>query len=145
VNILNDALEELKVGEAQITHGELASVYADKRQMVYLLKELVLNAIKYRRDDEPPRIHVDAREENGRWVFWVRDNGVGIDETHQQDVFTLFHRLRGNLEAGATGMGLAIAKRIVQQHGGDIWFESKLGQGTTFYFSIPDSTAHEHH
>lgn len=136
---VDSALSELdnSVGDNEVTIGELPSIEGNKQQFVFLFKELIGNAARYR-GTSPPRIHVDAQASDGGWMISVADNGIGIDQVRSNEVFTLFHRLEGRPEPSATGMGLAISKKIVEQHKGRIWFESQLGQGTTFYFWLPE-------
>jgi len=95
------------------------------------------NAIKYRRED-PPVIRVSARRDSGEWIFSVSDNGRGFDPKYAERIFGMFQRLDSR-DVSGTGMGLSIAKRIVERHGGRIWAESKEGYGSTFFFSLPVS------
>jgi signal transduction histidine kinase len=97
---------------------------------------LILNAIKFRSDD-PPEIHVDAKRSGIAWRFTVRDNGIGIDPEKTDRIFQMFQRLHGPDKYAGTGMGLALVKRIVERHGGQIWVEPAEGGGTAFHFSVP--------
>lgn len=121
---------------AVITSGELPTVEADQVQLVQVLQNLIANAIKYRRAQEAPRVHISAERCGDQWVISVRDNGIGIRPEHTDRIFGVFKRLHGQ-ELPGTGMGLAIAKRIVERHGGRIWLESEPGVGSTFYFTLP--------
>ena len=103
--------------------------------MIILLQNLISNVIKYRRE-ETPQIHVSAENKGDKYVFSVKDNGIGIDPQHLERIFTIFKRLHPHEEYEGSGMGLSIAQRIVHQHGGEIWAESELGKGSTFYFTI---------
>jgi len=104
--------------------------------LVQLFQNLISNAIKYRKP-EPLQIHISAVPHAGGWLFRVQDNGMGIDPQYQQQVFGIFKRLHGQEEYPGTGMGLAICRRILDQHGGRIWVESKAGEGATFLFTVP--------
>jgi signal transduction histidine kinase len=121
---------------ALMTNDELPTVMADAGQLTQVFQNLVGNAIKFR-GAEPPRVHVSARQEGDEWIFSVRDNGIGIDPQYHERIFVLFQRLNPRHEYPGTGIGLAIAKRIVERHGGRIWVESEPGKGSTFHFSIP--------
>ncbi len=135
--VLDDALSELHAdsGNCDVIRGELPSLPANRSQLVYLFKELVSNAIKYR-SAEKPRIRISSSEENGGYLFEIEDNGIGIDSVYKNDVFKLFHRLDGGPDAESTGMGLAICKKIVTQHNGKIWLEPQE-KGAKFCVWLP--------
>jgi light-regulated signal transduction histidine kinase (bacteriophytochrome) len=122
---------------AQIEHGPLPALVVDKVQFAQVLQNLISNSIKYRQD-QPVRIRLAAKREATNWVFSVSDNGRGFNQQFAERIFGLFQRLHGR-EVEGTGMGLSIAKKIVERHGGRIWAESVEGQGSTFYFSLPCS------
>ena len=126
----------IKKARAKVTHGPLPTLMADEGQLVQLLQNLIGNAIKFH-GKELPSVHVSAVRENDEWIFAVRDNGIGIESQYFERIFLVFQRLYREEYAG-TGAGLAIAKRIVERHNGRIWLESQPGQGSTFYFSIPE-------
>jgi chemotaxis family two-component system sensor kinase Cph1 len=119
-----------------ITHDSLPTVMADGTQLMQLFLNLVGNAIKFR-SNEPPQIHIGAERLEYKWLFSVRDNGIGIDPQFSERIFIIFQRLHTRDEYPGTGMGLAICKKIIECHRGRIWVESQLGQGATFYFTIP--------
>ena len=121
---------------AEITHGELPAVRADGTQLAQLFQNLIGNALKFR-GAEPPRIHVEACRRGDDWLFSVRDNGIGIDPEFRERIFLIFQRLHTRQQYPGTGIGLAICKKIVERHGGQIWVESKPGQGAAFHFTIP--------
>jgi signal transduction histidine kinase len=137
--VLNRALLNLQVAiaeaQAQITHDPLPSLLADEVQLTQLFQNLISNAIKFR-SERPPAIHVSAREENGGWHFVVRDNGIGVPVEHSERIFVIFQRLHGRGKYPGTGIGLSLCKKIVERHGGRIWVESQVGQGTEFHFTI---------
>jgi signal transduction histidine kinase len=123
---------------ATIQIGEFPSVRAYPIHLVQLFQNLVGNAIKYR-SAAPPVVVVEARPDNepGRWLFSVRDNGIGIDPKYHQQVFGLFRRLYAARDYPGTGIGLAICQKVVERYGGRIWVESEEGHGSTFFFTLP--------
>lgn len=137
--IYNAAVNNLQIAirenEAYIEHGELPRVTADEGQMVQVFQNLIGNAIKFHGKDSP-HVIVNADRVNGNWIFSVKDNGIGISRQFFDRIFMVFQRLHGN-EYPGTGIGLSIARKIIQRHGGQIWVESELDKGSTFYFSIP--------
>ena len=108
---------------------------------ISLFQNLVANAIRYR-SEQPPRIHISVRREPSELWFSVSDNGVGVPMQYQAEIFEPFKRLHGGNIPG-TGLGLAICRRVVEQHGGRIWVESKPGEGSIFFFSLPDAVVVE--
>ena len=116
---------------ASVIADELPDVVGDRSQLVQLLMNLVGNAIKYR-GVEAPRVRVAAQTRGEDWLFEVRDNGIGIAPKHQHQVFEIFKRLHDQKEYPGTGIGLAICRRVVDRHGGTIWVESSLGDGSAF-------------
>jgi PAS domain S-box-containing protein len=126
-------------GNAIVTHDPLPTVTADPTQLTQLFQNLIGNAIKYR-GDQPPRVHVFAERRENEWLFFVRDNGIGIAPKYQQRIFAIFQRLHTRGEYPGTGIGLAICQRIVERHGGRIGVESAPGRGSTFFFSLPVET-----
>ena len=123
--------------QADIALGALPVVPADETQLGQLLQNLVGNALKFR-STRPPRIRVNASLRDGEWLFSVEDNGIGIDRQFADRIFQMFQRLHERAKYEGSGIGLALAKKIVDRHGGRIWFESEPGAGTTFYFTLPD-------
>jgi PAS domain S-box-containing protein len=122
---------------AIITYDYLPVIYANKHQMVQLFQNLISNGIKYC-DKKIPEIHISAIKKDNEYLFSIKDNGIGIDQTHLKRIFTIFQRLHTRDEYEGSGIGLAISKKILQKHRGKIWAESELGEGTTFYFTLPD-------
>jgi signal transduction histidine kinase len=120
---------------AEIVCGPLPALVVDSVQFSQVVQNLISNAIKYR-SAAPPRIQIGAKLDGSQWLFWVKDNGRGFDPQFADRIFGLFQRLHVR-EVEGTGMGLSIAKRIVERHGGRMWAESAEGQGSTFYFSLP--------
>ena len=142
--LLDDALQNLqftiKSANVQITRDPLPTLVADPTQIMQVFQNLIGNAIKFR-GEHPPRIHIGARQEAQQWVFSVRDNGIGIEPQYFERIFHIFQRLHTRKAYPGTGIGLAICKKIVERHGGAIWLESQLDQGTTFFFSLPAGPA----
>ena len=108
---------------------------ADPIQLEQVLANLVSNAIKFRRPDDPLRVHVGARRTGGFWEFSVTDNGIGIEAEYFDRIFVIFQRLHAKETYPGTGIGLAIVKRIIDRHGGAIRVESRPGEGSTFFFT----------
>ena len=138
--VLGEALRNLaaaiKENQALIINEDLPTVRADATQLCQLFQNLIANAIKFKGADLP-RIYIAASDLGHEWCFTVQDNGIGIEEQYADKVFVLFQRLHTRLEYPGTGIGLAICKRIVERHGGRIWFDSEPGKGTTFSFTLP--------
>jgi light-regulated signal transduction histidine kinase (bacteriophytochrome) len=121
---------------AVVTHDPLPMIVADEVQLTQLFQNLIGNGIKYQNHGNP-RVHVSAAEEAARkWVFSVRDNGMGIDPQYFEKIFVIFQRLHERDEFAGTGIGLAICKKIVERHGGNISVESEPGHGSTFHFAL---------
>ncbi|MEI8079626.1 MAG: ATP-binding protein, partial [bacterium] len=151
---LGEALVNLTVAIADsgaiVTNDDLPMVKADHTQLVQLFQNLIGNALKFR-GAAPPHVHVSVEREAAAaapaadhwrppgmfWRFSVRDNGIGIEPAYFERIFVVFQRLHGQAMYPGTGIGLALCKRIVERHGGRIWVESELGQGTTFHFTLP--------
>ncbi len=137
--VLQEVLTNLTISveeaRAAVTHDLLPTVPADRIQLVQLFQNLIANAIKFH-SPELPRIHLTAETQGDSWRFAVRDNGIGIAKEHQEKIFTIFQRLHQRSEYSGTGIGLAICKKIVERHGGRIWVDAELGQGSTFYFTL---------
>ena len=124
---------------AAVTHDPLPEIMAVKTQMVLLLQNLVSNAIKFH-GEQKPKVYVSCENMRDSWLFSVSDNGIGIDPQYKDKIFVIFQRLHSREEYEGTGIGLAISKKIVERHGGRIWFESRPGSGTTFYFTISNGS-----
>jgi light-regulated signal transduction histidine kinase (bacteriophytochrome) len=122
---------------AQITAGPLPALRVPSTHLQQLFQNLVGNAIKYRRPDRPPIVHVTAERQDGGWTFALSDNGIGIAPEYRENIFGLFKRLHNSDEYSGTGIGLAICKRIVDRYQGRIWVESEPGRGSTFRFTLP--------
>ncbi|MGB7519427.1 MAG: ATP-binding protein [Spirulinaceae cyanobacterium] len=139
-NIVQEVLSNLKVAiaetKAKITYDTLPTITGDKTQLVQLFQNLISNALKFR-GNKPPDIHVFATKESQAWHFCIRDHGIGIESQYAERIFLIFQRLHSRSKYPGTGIGLAICKKIVERHKGKIWLDSKLGEGSAFYFSFP--------
>jgi PAS domain S-box-containing protein len=140
-SIVKDAVRNLESQiestGAKVECGELPSIKADPVQLTQVFQNLIGNALKYRSPDTAPAVVITAHRRPGAWVFSVGDNGMGIPPIHHHRIFSPLKRLHGPSIPG-TGMGLAICRKIVQRHGGEMWVESELGAGATFRFTLPD-------
>ncbi len=138
--VLNDALWNLQVSikesEAIITHDPLPTASVDEGQFVQLFQNLIANGIKFS-GEKIPEIHISVDTNDNEYVFSIKDNGIGIEEQYAERIFDIFQRPHTRNDVPGTGIGLSVSKRIVERHGGKIWFESEPDNGTTFYFSIP--------
>lgn len=148
-DVIQDALNysEIYINDrnAKVTiEGDMPSVICNKPQMVQLIQNLVNNGIKYNRDDNP-RIYISSKETDEGWQFSIKDNGIGIPEKHQKNIFNMFARLHSQGgDFDGSGIGLATCQKIVYRHDGKIWCESTQGDGTTFHFTLPvNSERHE--
>lgn len=119
---------------ALVINDTLPTVIGDEGQLVQLMQNLVGNALKFCKTS--PRVIISTVEQDGHYLFSVKDNGIGIDKQYFDKIFLIFQRLVTKEEYSGTGIGLAICKRIVERHGGNIWIESEVGEGTTFYFTL---------
>lgn len=136
MHVLADLGKTIESRGAEITYDPMPTLRADDLQIGQVFQNLIGNAIKFCRDVQP-RIHIGARYEGDEWIFSVSDNGIGIKRDFFDRIFVMFQRLHTQTEYPGTGIGLAVCKKIVERHGGNIWVESEVGKGATFYFSIP--------
>ena len=130
---LRGAMEE---SAAVVNCGDLPPVNANRTQLLQLFQNLIGNAIRFR-GQPAPMITISGEKQNGKALFAVADNGIGIAAEHLELIFVIFQRLHTREEYSGNGVGLAICKKIVEQHGGRIWAESRVGAGTTFHFTLP--------
>ncbi len=133
ISNLRQAVEE---SGATIAVEQLPRVFANESAILRLFQNLIANAIKYRGEDAP-HVYISASPEESEWVFSVKDKGIGIDRQYHDKIFEPFRRLHGQSEYEGSGLGLSACLRIVQSLHGRIWVESKLGEGSTFFFTIP--------
>ncbi len=126
---------------AAFSLGDLPAVKADATWIAQVLQNLIANAVKFRRKDVRPEVSVTATHQGGEIVVCVQDNGIGIPPEQCEHVFEMFRRLHSREAYPGTGIGLTICKKVIERHGGRIWVESKVGQGSSFLFTLPLSSA----
>jgi len=138
--VLERVLHNLRLAidenNAKISYDSLPKIMADEAQMLRLFQNLIANAIKFH-GNQPPVVHIGAERKDDKWLFSVRDNGIGINPEQSERIFMIFQRLHPIGQYSGTGIGLAICKKIVERHGGEICLMSEPGKGSTFYFTIP--------
>jgi PAS domain S-box-containing protein len=140
--VVNAALMNLSTAiadaKADVNVTVMPTLACDASQLTQVFQNLVSNAIKFRRNGDRPIIKISAHRENGHWALRVADNGIGIDRKYFERIFQMFQRLHGRDEYPGTGIGLALCKKIIERHGGEMSVASEAGRGTTFSFTIPD-------
>ena len=138
--ILESVLSNLSItiveNNVNVTHDSLPTVFADKNQIFQVFENLITNAIKFR-EKKSPKIDISVQKGEKECTFAVKDNGIGINRKHQEQIFDVFKRLHTREEYPGTGIGLSIVQKIIERHNGRIWVESELRKGSTFYFTIP--------
>ncbi len=122
--------------KAQIEFQNLPVIKAAVTPLQRVFSNLISNSIKYSRENFPPVIKISIQDNDSHWEFQIQDNGIGIDPRFKEKIFIIFQRLHSRDEYSGTGIGLAITKKIVENHGGKIWVDSKEGVGSTFHFTI---------
>jgi light-regulated signal transduction histidine kinase (bacteriophytochrome) len=137
--VLIDLRVSIEESGALVTRDPLPTVEGDESQLTQVLLNLVSNALKFR-GKAPPRVHLAASAVGDSWEITVADNGIGIDPQYFERIFVLFQRLHTREQYSGTGMGLAIARKIVERHRGRIWVESAPGEGSTFHFLLRGAT-----
>ncbi|MDX1314282.1 MAG: ATP-binding protein [Eudoraea sp.] len=139
-DLVSETLDTLEISlqeqKAKVIKQNLPEIFGDKGQLRQVFQNLISNAIKFRAEADP-EVEVSASEEPDSWTFHIKDNGIGFDPKHAEEIFEVFHRLHSRDKYSGTGIGLAICKKIIERHGGKIWAESEPGKGTVFHFSLP--------
>jgi light-regulated signal transduction histidine kinase (bacteriophytochrome) len=140
--VLSEAVLNLQVaiGETDTAIDiapDLPTVMGERSELIRLFQNLLGNAVKYRSPDRPPHIQVGWRAEGSQMVIWVRDNGIGIAEADHNRAFRIFQRLIPGSQCEGSGIGLAVCRKIIDHHGGRIWIESTVGEGSTFLVALP--------
>jgi len=137
--VLADLDKVIKENGARITFGNLPVIKGLPTEIKLLFQNLISNSIKFRQQGLRPEIDIQAHRKNGFWQFSISDNGIGIEEQHQDRIFIIFQRLHNRADYEGSGIGLAHCKKVVELHGGRIWVESEGGKGSTFHFTIADN------
>jgi light-regulated signal transduction histidine kinase (bacteriophytochrome) len=127
--------QQIEERSAVVSADPLPTVLGDRERIGHVFQNLIANSLKYTKK-HPPEIRVSAHRVNDEWVVSIKDNGIGFDPRYSEQIFGLFKRLHRDEFAG-TGVGLALSKQIIEQHGGRIWAESEPGEGSTFHFTFP--------
>lgn len=135
--ILKDLELQIREADAVIEYGELPLITGDESQISRLFQNLVQNGIKFRRKGVKPHIRISSEKKGSEYIFCVKDTGIGIEKQYFERIFIIFQRLHSSDEYPGTGIGLSLCKKIVERHGGEIRVESELGEGSSFYFTIP--------
>jgi len=135
-NAVGNLQQAIAESGATVVIGALPRVMADTTQLTQLFQNLIGNAIKYR-SERAPNIQISSAWKGDHWVFSVADNGIGIESKYFDRIFEMFQRLHARARYSGTGIGLAICRTIAERHGGRIWVESQPGEGSTFFFTIP--------
>jgi len=137
---LKDAIANLelaiKESKATIKQFTLPKIYGNFVQITQVFQNLIANAIKYQ-GESTPAIDISAEKKDGMWLFAVKDNGIGIEQWFSERIFIVFQKLHDHRKYPGSGIGLALCKRVIEKHSGKIWFESEVGKGTTFLFTLP--------
>lgn len=140
--VVDTLAEVIRRANASVRIGPLPVVQADEEQLAQLLNSLISNALKFHGED-PAVVEISATPLNDRWQFAIKDNGIGIDNQHMERIFQMFQRLHERAKYEGNGVGLAIAKRILERHGGRIWVESASQVGSTFFFTLRSASLSE--
>lgn len=135
-SVLENLSFHIKESNAEIKSDDLPELTADPNLIAKLFQHLISNAIKFKNND-PLKINISVEKLDSAYRFAVQDNGIGIQKEYFEKIFVIFQRLHSKNKYPGTGIGLALCKKIVEQHGGTMWVESEVNQGTTFYFTIP--------
>lgn len=136
-SVLNDFCLEIENTTIEIVHDKLPVIVCNRARFVVLVKNLIGNALHYRKTDGRTVININVEQADQHWLFSVSDNGIGIDKRYFDRIFEPFKRLHAYHEFAGTGLGLAICRKVAESWGGELWLESELGIGSTFYFTIP--------
>lgn len=135
---LKNLEKEISDKNAVIINNNLPKLSCDRDQIIIVFENIIGNSLKFSRKDNP-QINISVVKDNNKYVFSISDNGIGIPIEHKDKIFVIFKRLHTRTEFPGSGAGLAICKKIIERHGGTIWFTSEIDKGTTFYFTLPNN------
>ncbi len=143
--VVQDLDKAIKDSGAEINAEDLPVIRGYATELKQLFQNLIINSIKFRKDNVPPKINIIAKRKNDYWEFAFNDNGIGIEQQHNERIFIIFQRLHTRSQYQGSGIGLSHCKKIVELHHGKIWVESSPNNGSTFYFTIhsPKETINE--
>ncbi len=142
-SVIRDLGRVIKDNDAKIEFEELPIIKGYDVEIHRLFLNLITNSIKFRKKDVTPVIKIAVEEQQDFWKFSVKDNGIGFNDTYKEQIFIIFQRLHSRREYEGTGIGLAHCRKIIELHGGEIWAESKVDEGSTFHFTIKKIDNHE--
>lgn len=140
---LQDLGDQITRSNGRIVYRELPKIKGSKLEIKMLLQNLISNALKFKKSETDPVVKIGFNDQGHEWLFWIEDNGIGIKSVYKDKLFKMFRRLHTEDEYAGTGLGLAKCKKIIELHNGEIWFESKYGEGTIFYFTISKSCCND--
>ncbi len=138
--VIDDLATSIEESGARIEFNDLPTVYGYALELRQLFQNLIGNAIKFRKLGRAPEIIIISKRQHQRWLFSIRDNGIGFDMQASKAIFDIFHRLHSRKAYSGTGIGLSLCQKIVEMHGGEIWATSEIDKGSTFHFTIADSS-----
>ena len=136
-DVIEQFADEIAAAGAEVTIGQLPELAVNPPQLTMLFRNVIANSLKYRCESRRSAIRIEATRHDFEWIVSVADNGIGFEPQHREKIFIMFERLHGQERYAGDGMGLAICRRIVEQHGGRMWAESEPDHGAVFYFSLP--------
>ena len=140
-DIANEAISNLRVlikeKKAKVNCNPLPVIMGNQSQLLRVFQNLIANGLKFHKDDETPVVTIRAEKKEDKWIFSFEDNGIGIKNESKDRIFEIFQRLNVREKYPGTGIGLAVCKKVIINHNGELWVESEFGEGSTFFFSIP--------
>lgn len=139
IEVINNLRAQINKTDAKITCDPLPTIEGNRGQLIRVFQNIISNGIKFHKENVPPELTIKANKEGNTWIFSFTDNGIGIKNKFQSELFEIFQRLNPRDKFPGNGIGLAMCKKVINNHGGEIWVESEFGKGSTFFFTIPDN------